>query len=135
MCNAYYFSDQNHTQDGLRSTLLTYGAGEGHSVVAAVALLSGALALGGFQAAGLGSNHQDIAPRYSGILFGITNASSSIAGCAGIMATGAVEGLGSPCFRALGHVRHHERLFFHRGLRWHHGHRCGAVIEGTALLQ
>ena len=67
---------------------LACGAGEGHSVVAAVALLSGALALGGFQAAGLGSNHQDIAPRYSGILFGITNASSSIAGCAGIMATG-----------------------------------------------
>ena len=57
-------------------------------MVTAVTLLSATLALGGFQAAGLGSNHQDIAPRYSGILFGITNATSSIAGCAGIMGTG-----------------------------------------------
>ena len=58
-------------------------------MVVSVALLSATLALGGFQAAGLGSNHQDIAPRYSGILFGITNASASIAGCVGIMGTGA----------------------------------------------
>lgn len=57
-------------------------------MVTAVTLLTATLALGGFQAAGLGSNHQDIAPRYSGILFGITNATSSIAGCAGIMGTG-----------------------------------------------
>ncbi len=63
-------------------------AAEGHSMVTAVTLLSATLALGGFQAAGLGSNHQDIAPRYSGILFGITNATASIAGCAGIMGTG-----------------------------------------------
>lgn len=67
---------------------LSTDQGEGHSVVAAVSLLSATLALGGFQAAGLGSNHQDLAPRYAGILFGITNASASIAGCAGIMATG-----------------------------------------------
>ena len=57
-------------------------------MVTAVTLLSATLALGGFQAAGLGSNHQDIAPRYAGILFGITNATASIAGCAGIMGTG-----------------------------------------------
>ena len=36
----------------------------------AASMLTGALALGGFQAAGYGSNHQDLSPKYSGILFG-----------------------------------------------------------------
>lgn len=39
-------------------------AGEGHGMVWSVALLSATLALGGCQSAGLGSNHQDIAPRW-----------------------------------------------------------------------
>lgn len=80
--------DDGLSVDVLADVQHTLPAGEGHSMVTAVTLLSATLALGGFQAAGLGSNHQDIAPRYSGILFGITNATSSIAGCAGIMGTG-----------------------------------------------
>ena len=64
-------------------------AGEGHGMVQSVALLSATLALGGCQSAGLGSNHQDIAPRWAGILFGITNACASIIGIGGIIGTGA----------------------------------------------
>jgi hypothetical protein len=63
--------------------------GEGHGMVQSVALLSATLALGGCQSAGLGSNHQDIAPRWAGILFGITNACASIIGIGGIIGTGA----------------------------------------------
>lgn len=51
----------------LLSHLLTsVGAfpGEGHGMAWSVALLSATLALGGCQSAGLGSNHQDIAPRW-----------------------------------------------------------------------
>lgn len=62
--------------------------GEGHGMVQSVALLSATLALGGCQSAGLGSNHQDIAPRWAGILFGITNACASIIGIGGIIGTG-----------------------------------------------
>ena len=58
-------------------------------MVQSVALLSATLALGGCQSAGLGSNHQDIAPRWAGILFGITNACASIIGIGGIIGTGA----------------------------------------------
>ena len=65
------------------------GAGEGHSLVSSVGLVSCALGLGGFQAAGLGSNHQDLAPRWAGILYGVTNAFASVFGVAGIMGTGA----------------------------------------------
>jgi hypothetical protein len=57
-------------------------------MVQSVALLSATLALGGCQSAGLGSNHQDIAPRWAGILFGITNACASIIGIGGIIGTG-----------------------------------------------
>ena len=52
------------------------------------ALLTGTLGLGGFQAAGYGSNHQDLSPKYSGILFGLTNASASSAGALAVFATG-----------------------------------------------
>jgi ACS family sodium-dependent inorganic phosphate cotransporter len=62
--------------------------GHGHGMVQSVALLSATLALGGFQSAGLGSNHQDIAPRWAGILFGVTNACASIVGIGGIIGTG-----------------------------------------------
>ena len=67
-----------------------FRTGEGHGMVQSVALLSATLALGGCQSAGLGSNHQDIAPRWAGILFGITNACASIIGIGGIIGTGAV---------------------------------------------
>lgn len=64
------------------------GTGEGHSLQSSVVLVSAALGLGGFQAAGLGSNHQDLAPRWAGILYGCTNACASVFGVAGIMGTG-----------------------------------------------
>lgn len=51
-------------------------------------LLTATLGLGGFQAAGYGSNHQDLSPKYSGILFGLTNASASSAGALAVFATG-----------------------------------------------
>ena len=51
-------------------------------------LLTGTLAIGGFQAAGYGSNHQDLSPKYSGILFGFSNASASSAGAIAVFATG-----------------------------------------------
>jgi len=38
------------------------------------------LALGGFSAAGYGSNHQDISSRWAGVLFGCANGLASIAG-------------------------------------------------------
>lgn len=68
--------------------ILAADQGEGHSLVASVALISCALGLGGFQAAGLGSNHQDLAPQWAGILYGATNACASVFGVAGIMGTG-----------------------------------------------
>ncbi len=56
--------------------------------MSSVGLVSCALGLGGFQAAGLGSNHQDLAPGWAGILYGVTNAFASVFGVAGIMGTG-----------------------------------------------
>ena len=51
-------------------------------------LLTATLAIGGFQAAGYGSNHQDLSPKYSGILFGLSNASASSAGALAVFITG-----------------------------------------------
>jgi len=68
--------------------VLAADQGEGHSLQSSVVLVSAALGLGGFQAAGLGSNHQDLAPRWAGILYGCTNACASVFGVAGIMGTG-----------------------------------------------
>ena len=56
-------------------------------------LLTGTLGLGGFQAAGYGSNHQDLSPKYSGILFGLTNASASSAGALAVFATGSAPSI------------------------------------------
>ncbi|KAI8462854.1 MAG: major facilitator superfamily domain-containing protein [Monoraphidium minutum] len=57
----------------------------------ALALLVGGVALGNFQSAGFASNHQDIAgPRYAPVLFGCTNALSSLVGSASVYATGAM---------------------------------------------
>lgn len=57
----------------------------------ALLLLVGAVALHGFQSAGFASNHQDIAgPRYAPVLFGFTNALSSLVGSASVYATGAL---------------------------------------------
>ena len=56
----------------------------------AVALVTAWLALGGFSAAGYGSNHQDLSKKYSGMLFGLSNGLASIAGSASIYATGLI---------------------------------------------
>ena len=56
----------------------------------AVALVTAWLALGGFSAAGYGSNHQDLSKKFSGILFGLSNGLASIAGSASIYSTGLI---------------------------------------------
>jgi ACS family sodium-dependent inorganic phosphate cotransporter len=59
------------------------------SLGAALALLTGGVALGGFQSAGFAANHQDIASaRWAPLLFGVTNALSSLVGSASVYATG-----------------------------------------------
>ena len=63
---------------------------EGGNLMVSASLLTATLAIGGLQAAGYGSNHQDLSPKYSGILFGLTNASASSAGAAAVFTTGAV---------------------------------------------
>ena len=56
----------------------------------AVGVMSAALALGGLTCSGFASNHQDLTSRYAGILFGFTNAGSSIAGTFSTYATGQI---------------------------------------------
>ncbi|KAJ9518299.1 hypothetical protein QJQ45_010214 [Haematococcus lacustris] len=56
----------------------------------AVTLLTLAMGLLGFQAAGFAANHQDIASRYASVLFGATNAAASLAGSIGVYAVGVV---------------------------------------------
>lgn len=60
------------------------------SIPTALALITGSVALSGFQSAGFASNHQDIAGRYAPLLFGFTNALSSLVGSASVYATGAL---------------------------------------------
>lgn len=66
------------------------------SLDTALVLLTGGVALSGFQSAGFASNHQDIAGRYAPLLFGFTNALSSLVGSASVYATGVLldEGYG-----------------------------------------
>lgn len=61
---------------------------EGGNLTVSAGLLTATLAIGGFQAAGYGSNHQDLSPKYSGILFGLTNATASSAGALAVFLTG-----------------------------------------------
>ncbi|KAF8071161.1 PHT4 [Scenedesmus sp. PABB004] len=56
----------------------------------AVGLMTATLSLGGLQSAGFASNHQDLASRYAAVLFGITNALSSLMGTLSVYATGLV---------------------------------------------
>lgn len=64
------------------------GLDDGIDLPTALALMTGGVALGGFQSAGFASNHQDIAGRYASLLFGFTNALSSLVGSASVAATG-----------------------------------------------
>lgn len=61
-----------------------------NGVTDAVLIVTGWLALGGFSAAGYGSNHQELSSRWAGVLFGLSNGLASIAGSASIYATGLV---------------------------------------------
>jgi nitrate/nitrite transporter NarK len=56
----------------------------------AVALMCAALGLGGLTCSGFASNHQDLTTRYTGILFGVTNAASSLSGTCSTYATGQI---------------------------------------------
>jgi len=59
-----------------------------HSAPAAVACMMGAQGLDAFSQSGLYSNHADIAPRYSGVLLGISNTAGVLAGVMGSLVTG-----------------------------------------------
>jgi len=50
--------------------------------------LSAALTLGSFSLAGLYCNHADIAPRYAGVLLGLTNTAGALPGILGVSLTG-----------------------------------------------
>jgi len=58
------------------------------SVPAAVACMMGAQGTDAFSQSGLYSNHQDIAPRYAGVLLGLSNTAGVLAGVVGSLATG-----------------------------------------------
>eukprot|EP00887_Chlorella_sp_A99_P003196 scaffold9.g3196.t1 len=60
------------------------------SAAAAIALVTAWISLCGFSSSGYGSNHQDITKRYSGILYGLTNALASVGASASVYATGLV---------------------------------------------
>ena len=64
--------------------------GAGSSLTDAVVMVTAWLALGGFSAAGYGSNHQDISSKWAGVMFGLSNGIASLAGTASIFATGLV---------------------------------------------
>ncbi len=55
----------------------------GNDTVSAVLLLSVAVGSGGFGLAGFNINHLDIAPRFAGLLMGITNTAGTIPGFVG----------------------------------------------------
>ena len=55
---------------------------------AAVLCMMGAQGLDAFSQSGLYSNHQDIAPRYAGVLLGLSNSAGVLAGVLGTAATG-----------------------------------------------
>jgi MFS family permease len=59
-----------------------------HSTALSVALMVCALGFAGMSVAGAGCNHLDIAPRYAGILLGISNTAATIPGIVGVSITG-----------------------------------------------
>jgi len=74
----------------LRLASQAAGDNPASGVADAVVMVTAWLALGGFSAAGYGSNHQDISSRWAGVMFGLSNGLASIAGSASIYATGMV---------------------------------------------
>ena len=90
----------------VRKTMQTIGLAGGavfllllrdvHSANVAVLLMCGALGLASFSISGFGTNHLDIAPKYAGVLLGITNTFATIPGIVGVALTGwLVETTGS----------------------------------------
>eukprot|EP00798_Chlamydomonas_sp_ICE-L_P012429 gene12429-15628_t len=65
------------------------------TVQGAVLCMMGAQGLDAFSQSGLYSNHQDIAPRYSGVLLGMSNTAGVLAGVLGSLATGYILQNGS----------------------------------------
>ncbi len=66
------------------------------SVWMAIAVMSAGKALGAFSTGGFSVNHMDVAPRYAGLLFGITNTAGTIPGIVGVYVTGLIlEATGS----------------------------------------
>ena len=57
-------------------------------VAGAVACMMGAQGLDAFSQSGLYSNHQDIGPKYAGVLLGLSNTAGVLAGVLGSLATG-----------------------------------------------
>lgn len=53
------------------------------NVIVVVVCLVGAVGSGGFTISGFNVNHMDIAPRYAGVLMGITNSAATIPGFLG----------------------------------------------------
>lgn len=65
------------------------------SVMGAVACMVCSQGLDAFSQAGLYANHQDIGPRYSGVLLGLSNTAGVLAGVLGSLATGYILQHGS----------------------------------------
>jgi len=59
-----------------------------HSAAAATALVTIATGGAGFGVAGFAANHLDIAPRYAGILMGLSNTFAQLPGIVGVALTG-----------------------------------------------
>ncbi|DBB12112.1 hypothetical protein WJX82_001890 [Trebouxia sp. C0006] len=59
-----------------------------NDVASGVAATTSALALAGFARGGFSVNHMDIAPKYAGILMGISNTAGTLAGVIGVAVTG-----------------------------------------------
>ena len=67
----------------LPGLFLVLGGYFGNTVLLALTFLSLALFFGGMVMAGFNSNHLDIAPKYAGILMGITNTAATVPGILG----------------------------------------------------
>ena len=70
--------------------LAAAAGGEGLSPAASVALITAALGVSSFSLAGLYCTHQDLSPKYSSALLGLTNTVASVPGIVGVAATGYV---------------------------------------------
>jgi MFS transporter, ACS family, solute carrier family 17 (sodium-dependent inorganic phosphate cotransporter), other len=58
------------------------------SAEGAIALMACVMGLAAFAMGGFGVNHLDVAPRYAGVLMGISNTAGTLPGIVGVVATG-----------------------------------------------